>query len=41
MCAGESLPVAGDVCSEADVERLFSEAVAKFGKVDLLFNVCF
>ncbi|KAF8525038.1 short-chain dehydrogenase/reductase SDR [Hysterangium stoloniferum] len=37
-CPGPSLTVKGDVSKEEDVTRLFSEAVRKFGRVDLLFN---
>jgi len=37
-CPGPSLTVRGDVSKEEDVTRLFSEAVGKFGRVDLLFN---
>lgn len=32
------VPVVADVSVEADVRRLFDEAVARFGRVDLLFN---
>ncbi|KAI2507722.1 hypothetical protein MHU86_6721 [Fragilaria crotonensis] len=34
----ECLCVQADVTMEADVERLFSEAESKYGRVDLLFN---
>jgi NAD(P)-dependent dehydrogenase (short-subunit alcohol dehydrogenase family) len=36
--AGDGLAVVADVGSEADVERLFANAVEHFGRVDLLFN---
>jgi NAD(P)-dependent dehydrogenase (short-subunit alcohol dehydrogenase family) len=35
---GDGLAVVADVTVEADVTRLFSTAVAGFGRVDLLFN---
>lgn len=34
----EGLAIVADVSSEADVDRLFAETVAAFGRVDLLFN---
>ncbi len=34
----QSLVVAGDVSKESDVDRLFSAVVAKWARVDLLFN---
>ena len=36
--ADRALVVAADVSQEADVDRLFSAIVAKWGRVDLLFN---
>ncbi len=35
---GPSLIVVGDVSDPDDVDRIFSSAVAEFGRVDLLFN---
>ncbi|MFN8379152.1 MAG: SDR family oxidoreductase [Anaerolineae bacterium] len=34
----EALPVACDVSQTADVDRLFEQAVARFGRVDILIN---
>ncbi|HVY89697.1 MAG TPA: SDR family oxidoreductase [Hyphomonadaceae bacterium] len=36
--AGRGLVLAGDVTQPADVDRVFAEAVAKFGRLDVLFN---
>lgn len=36
---GEALALTGDVTSAADIDRVVSEAVAKFGKLDILVNV--
>ncbi|KAI0737015.1 hypothetical protein BC629DRAFT_1600646 [Irpex lacteus] len=36
--AEKTLVVQGDVTDEATVERLFEDAVARFGRVDVLFN---
>jgi NAD(P)-dependent dehydrogenase (short-subunit alcohol dehydrogenase family) len=33
------LTVAGDVSEEAAVKKLFEQAVGKFGRVDVVFNV--
>lgn len=35
---GEALPVATDVASEASVDALFAAVVARWGRVDVLFN---
>jgi NAD(P)-dependent dehydrogenase (short-subunit alcohol dehydrogenase family) len=35
---GKMIAVAGDVTKEADVKRVFDEAVKAFGRVDFLFN---
>jgi NAD(P)-dependent dehydrogenase (short-subunit alcohol dehydrogenase family) len=35
---GKMISVAGDVTKEADVKRVFDEAVKAFGRVDFLFN---
>ena len=37
-CEAEVLAVRADVASPAEVEALFSATVARFGRVDLLFN---
>lgn len=37
-CETEALAVLADVASPSDVEALFSATVARFGRVDLLFN---
>ena len=37
-CAGRMHVVVGDVSREADVERLFEEAQARHGRVDILVN---
>ena len=37
-CAGRMHFVVGDVAREADVERLFDEALRRHGKVDILVN---
>ena len=37
-CAGRMTYVVGDVAREADVERLFAEAMARRGRVDVLVN---
>ncbi len=36
--SGKALTVAADVTKPGDVDRLFDETVARFGRVDLLFN---
>ncbi|AMM21348.1 3-oxoacyl-ACP reductase [Frondihabitans sp. PAMC 28766] len=36
--ADRILPIVADVSREADVRHLFDETVARFGRVDLLFN---
>jgi NAD(P)-dependent dehydrogenase (short-subunit alcohol dehydrogenase family) len=38
LCAGRMHWIAGDVARETDVERLFAEAHARHGKVDILVN---
>ena len=38
LLSGEGQAVPADVSVEADVDRLFAEAVATHGRVDLLFN---
>lgn len=35
---GKAIAVQGDVSKQADIERLFKETVAKYGKVDILVN---
>jgi len=35
---GKAAPVAGDVTKEADVQRFVQTAVARFGKLDVLYN---
>lgn len=37
-CGAEILTVAGDCTDEAQVKRLFQEALARFGRVDILVN---
>ena len=34
----EIVPVAGDVSQEADIQRLFDQTLAKFGRLDILVN---
>ncbi len=36
--SGDGLAVNCDVSDESDVQRLFAEAAARFGRIDLLFN---
>lgn len=38
QAGGEALAVQADVSQPADVKRLFAEAVARFGRVDVLVN---
>lgn len=35
---GEAIAIAGDISQEGEVERLFSQAVARFGSIDILIN---
>jgi NAD(P)-dependent dehydrogenase (short-subunit alcohol dehydrogenase family) len=35
---GMALPVVADVCHEADVDRLVSAVLERFGRIDILFN---
>ena len=36
--AGKAIAVQGDVSKRADIERLFSEAKSRFGRIDILVN---
>jgi len=38
LCAGRMHSIVGDVGRREDVERLFTEAAGRFGKVDILVN---
>jgi NAD(P)-dependent dehydrogenase (short-subunit alcohol dehydrogenase family) len=38
LAGGKAVPVSADVTDEASVDRLFAEAVSRFGTVDLLVN---
>jgi NAD(P)-dependent dehydrogenase (short-subunit alcohol dehydrogenase family) len=38
VLGAEALPICTDVTDEGSVEALFAQAVAQFGRVDLLFN---
>lgn len=35
---GEAIPLAADVSSESDVERMFADAITAFGTIDILVN---
>jgi NAD(P)-dependent dehydrogenase (short-subunit alcohol dehydrogenase family) len=37
-CCNQLMPIVGDVTSEADVDRLVTTCIKKFGHIDVLFN---
>jgi NAD(P)-dependent dehydrogenase (short-subunit alcohol dehydrogenase family) len=38
MCEERMLSVVGDVCSEADIDRLVAVALERYSRIDVLFN---
>lgn len=38
LCPGETLSILGDIAKEDDIINLFERAIARYGRLDLLFN---